>query len=168
MNETLKWLSSLPILVQESFWWWQCSDTPLPQHLSLPQPPYPPPPFSLSLISLMVSVAIKHPDYLLTVQSKLTTGYNRSHCKGRPTYLTLPLLQSYRPLWPPTFTSPQTKRRALIGWRMQLIRLEHRLLCLERTGWMRWFQPCGYADTRSAWIRFWRPSSSSRWLKRLV
>ena len=26
MNETLKWLSSLPILIQESFWWWQCSD----------------------------------------------------------------------------------------------------------------------------------------------
>ena len=26
MNETLKWLSSLPILMQESFWWWQCSD----------------------------------------------------------------------------------------------------------------------------------------------
>ena len=25
-TETLKWLSSLPILMQESFWWWQCSD----------------------------------------------------------------------------------------------------------------------------------------------
>ena len=24
--ETLKWLSSLPSLMQESFWWWQCSD----------------------------------------------------------------------------------------------------------------------------------------------
>ena len=24
--ETLKWLSSLPILMQQSFWWWQCSD----------------------------------------------------------------------------------------------------------------------------------------------
>ena len=26
INETLKWLSLLPILMQESFWWWQCSD----------------------------------------------------------------------------------------------------------------------------------------------
>ena len=26
INETLKWLSSLTILMQESFWWWQCSD----------------------------------------------------------------------------------------------------------------------------------------------
>ena len=25
INETLRQLSSLPILVQESFWWWQCS-----------------------------------------------------------------------------------------------------------------------------------------------
>ena len=25
INETLKWLSSLPILMQKSFWWWQCS-----------------------------------------------------------------------------------------------------------------------------------------------
>ena len=26
INETLKWLLSLPILMQETFWWWQCSD----------------------------------------------------------------------------------------------------------------------------------------------
>ena len=26
INETLKWLSSLPVLIQESFWWWQCCD----------------------------------------------------------------------------------------------------------------------------------------------
>ena len=25
INETLNWLSSLPILMQESFWWWHCS-----------------------------------------------------------------------------------------------------------------------------------------------
>ena len=25
-TEIFKWLSSLPILMQESFWWWQCSD----------------------------------------------------------------------------------------------------------------------------------------------
>ena len=23
LNETLNWLSSLPTLMQESFWWWQ-------------------------------------------------------------------------------------------------------------------------------------------------
>jgi hypothetical protein len=27
INETLKWLASLPIIMRESFWWWweQCS-----------------------------------------------------------------------------------------------------------------------------------------------
>ena len=64
-TETLKWLSSLPILMQESFWWWQCSDRYI---ISLfPQPPYPlPPPFFPSLISLMVSVDVKHHVYLRT------------------------------------------------------------------------------------------------------
>ena len=50
-TETLKWLSSLPILMQKSFRWWQCSDSyltslPLP-HLHTPSPH----PFSPSLIS---------------------------------------------------------------------------------------------------------------------
>ena len=27
INETLKWISSLPIFMQESFWWWQCSSS---------------------------------------------------------------------------------------------------------------------------------------------
>ena len=40
--ETLKWLSSQPILMQESFWWWQCSDRYM--LLPLPPPPYPLPP----------------------------------------------------------------------------------------------------------------------------
>ena len=42
-TETLKWLSSLPILKQKSFWWWQCSDRYI---ISLPPPPpsRPPPP----------------------------------------------------------------------------------------------------------------------------
>ena len=63
-TETLKWLSSLPILMQESFWWWQCSDryiVSLSPHLHAPFPP-----FSPSLISLMVSVDVKHHVYLLT------------------------------------------------------------------------------------------------------
>ena len=42
-TETLKWLSSLPILMQESFWWWQCSDS----IISLFPPPHTPPPHPL-------------------------------------------------------------------------------------------------------------------------
>ena len=61
INETLKWLSSLPISMQESFWWWQCSDRynslTLP-HLHKPFPP--------SLISRTVSVDVKHHVYFVT------------------------------------------------------------------------------------------------------
>ena len=63
-TETLKWHSSLPILMQESFWWWQCSDRyiiSVSSHLRTPFPL-----FSPSLISLMVSVGVKHHVYLLT------------------------------------------------------------------------------------------------------
>ena len=35
-NETFKWLSSLPILMQGSFWWWQWSDRYI---ISLSPPP---------------------------------------------------------------------------------------------------------------------------------
>ena len=68
-TETLKWLSSLPILMQKSFWWWQCSDryiislsppTPLP-HLHTPFLL-----FSPFLMSRTVSVDVKHHVYLLT------------------------------------------------------------------------------------------------------
>ena len=47
INEMFKWLSSLPILMQESFWWWQHSDryiislfppTSIPPSLFLPVP----------------------------------------------------------------------------------------------------------------------------------
>ena len=65
-TETLKWLSSLPILMQESFWWWQCSDRyiiSLSPHLHAPFPH-----FSPSLINLMVSVDVKHYVYLLTIR----------------------------------------------------------------------------------------------------
>ena len=63
-TETLKWLSSLPILMQKSFRWWQCSDRyilSLSPHLHTPFPT-----FSPSLISRTVSVDVKHHVYLLT------------------------------------------------------------------------------------------------------
>ena len=44
--ETLKWLSSLPTLMQEPFWWWQCSDRYIISHfphLHNPPPPHPHP-----------------------------------------------------------------------------------------------------------------------------
>ena len=65
INETLKWLPSLPILIHESFWWWQFNDK-YNYNLILPPPPYPLPPFSPSLISLTVCVDVKHHVYLLT------------------------------------------------------------------------------------------------------
>ena len=67
-TETLKWLSSLPILMQESCWWWQCSNryiTSLFPYLKTPLPA-----FSPSLINLLTSVDVKHHVYLLTYASK--------------------------------------------------------------------------------------------------
>ena len=63
INETLKWLSSLPVLKQETFCFWQRSDRyiiSLFPHLHIPFLP-----FSPSLKSLMVSVDVKHHVYLL-------------------------------------------------------------------------------------------------------
>ena len=87
INETLKWLSSPPIWMQESFWWWQCSDKVY--NLPLPPPPYPLPPFSPSLISRTVSVDIKHNVYLLrllrfSAGSVPTPGQNPTllQCQG--------------------------------------------------------------------------------------
>ena len=57
--------SSLPILMHESFWWWQCGDRyiiSLSPHLHTPFPT-----FSPSLICLVVSVDVKHHVYLLTL-----------------------------------------------------------------------------------------------------
>ena len=62
-TKTLKFLSSLPILMQKSFWWWQCSDRYI---ISLsPTSITPSSPFSPSLISRTVSVDVKHHVYLL-------------------------------------------------------------------------------------------------------
>ena len=71
--ETLKWLSSLPTLMQKSFWWWQCSDRyifSLSPHLHSPLPPFFP-----SLISLMVSVDVKHHVYSPCLHVYLLTSY---------------------------------------------------------------------------------------------
>ena len=51
INETSIWLSSLPILMQESFWWWRCSDSYIISLFPYLRP---------SLISLVVSVDVKH------------------------------------------------------------------------------------------------------------
>ena len=53
--------------MQESFWWWQCSDRYI---ISLSPHLHPPPPlnFSPSLISLMVSVDVKHRAYVLRLR----------------------------------------------------------------------------------------------------
>ena len=87
-TETLKWLSSLPILMQESFWWWQCSDRYVIFLFPYLHTPFPPP-FSPSLISLMVSVDVKHRVYLLTSTARwLVTGPS---LKGQVDRLTLAL-----------------------------------------------------------------------------
>ena len=58
VSENLKWLSSLPVSMHESLWWWQCSGRCI---ISLsPHLPTHFPPFSPSLISLVVSVDVKH------------------------------------------------------------------------------------------------------------
>ena len=80
-TETLKWLSSLPILMQESFWWWQCSDRyiiSLFPHLHTPLPL-----FSTSPISLMVPVDVKHHVYLLTYLShRIKVNWILGHQRG--------------------------------------------------------------------------------------
>ena len=62
-NETLKWLSSLPTLMQESFWWWHRSDRYIISFFHHLHTPFTR--FSPSLISLMVSVDVKHHVYFL-------------------------------------------------------------------------------------------------------
>ena len=79
--ETLKWLSSLPTLMQESFWWWQCSDrynSLLLPHFHKPSLTH----FSLSLISRTVSVDVKHHAYLLT-HSRQRPLFPQCPCSSR-------------------------------------------------------------------------------------
>ena len=59
INETLKWPSSLSTLMQESFWW--CSDRYI---ISLFPHHHTPSPLPPSLISLVVSVDVKHHVYV--------------------------------------------------------------------------------------------------------
>ena len=47
INETLKWLLPLPILMKESFWWWQCSNRYINIIYNLPVPPPSPIPIKL-------------------------------------------------------------------------------------------------------------------------
>ena len=79
--ETLKWLSSLPTLMQKSFWWWQCSDRyiiSLFPHLHTPFHP-----FSPSLISRTVSVDVKHHVYLLAPGALyIAAPFHFSPCVG--------------------------------------------------------------------------------------
>ena len=93
INDTLKWLSSLPILMQESFWWWQCSDRYI-LSLSLPHLHTPSPFSAPSLISLMVSVEVKHHVYQRASTRKATD-----------------LLQSLQSRYHVTFLSCMTVRR---------------------------------------------------------
>ena len=91
INETLKCLSSLPVLMQESFWWGQCSD----RYIIFPHTPYPS--FSSSL-SLMVSVDVKqHCTGIVEPVGRrvcdceggiFMSGLSVSRCRGSQTPLT--------------------------------------------------------------------------------
>ena len=66
INETLKWLSSLPILISAGHSGGDSVAIGIYSPSSPSSPPSPLPPLSPSLISLMVSVDVKHHVYLLT------------------------------------------------------------------------------------------------------
>ena len=109
-TETLKWLSSLPILMQESFWWWQCSD----RYIISLCPTFPT--FSPSLINLMVSVDVKHHVYFKCA------GRARELCGSRGCRPVLVSLVSLQFLWTKSNIQPNALRlmKALKRWGWQL------------------------------------------------
>jgi len=59
INETLKWLLPLPILMKESFWWWQCSNTNRYINIIYNLPVLPPSPIPIISIKLYGSCGHK-------------------------------------------------------------------------------------------------------------
>ena len=144
--ETFKWLSSLPILMQESFWWWQCSDRyiiSLSPHLHTPYPP-----FSPSLISLMVSVDVKHHIYLLapalrSLHNVEVASWKLVWMKRRPHSLICDWHQQQ--ILPNTAGHRQkttTHPSSLLIWSRALL-----WLCIELTLSVSYF-PCTLVDTK--------------------
>ena len=74
INETLKWFSLLPILMQESFWWWQCGDRYI-IYLS-PPPPYPLLP-ALILDWVLINLSMVHG---VMAKPRLTAYLGGIHC----------------------------------------------------------------------------------------
>ena len=71
-TETLKWLSSLPTLVQKSFWWWHCSDRyiiSLFSHLHTP--------FSPSLKAVRFLWTLSNQGCHLQLQATLNLDHNK-------------------------------------------------------------------------------------------
>ena len=97
INETLTWLSLMPVFKQKSFWWWQCSDRCI-----IPPSPCPLPPIFLSLISLMVFVDVKNHVYLLTSTNTYKRTYIYAHTRTHTHTLTVTHIH--------TFTHTQTHK----------------------------------------------------------
>ena len=97
--ETLKWLSSPPILMQESFWWWQCSDRyiiSLFPHLHTHFPP-----FSPSLISLTVSGTLSTMftfDFFCTILQFCILSFAQNLSTLHPVFCTTPVNSISSPL----------------------------------------------------------------------
>ena len=113
--------------MQESFWWWQCSDRyiiSLFPHLHTPFPH-----FSPSLISLMVSVDVKHHVYLLTY-ARSKAGQQR----GLGSNLLRLSFLSLQKLWFVDFVlwlcSPTTNET--LTWLSSL------LILIQESFWRRW------------------------------
>ena len=80
--------------MQESFWWWQCINRYIISFFSHLCTHFPP--FSLSLISLMVSVDVKHHAYLLGIKHQVTyfrSLFSCSHFSFSATFPFFPLAQ---------------------------------------------------------------------------